>query len=597
MKGVPFSITVFLFLTTFLTAGANDSTVAIFELDKLYNEGHSVPGIEQILSMDETQPTFMSLTKRLRQAASDQNVKACVFYGENPGLGMAQTQELQRHITRLKKAGKKTYFYSRSLSTGNLQVAVATDHIVLFPSAEVFLNNIQMQGFYFKRLLDKLHLKADVIHIGDYKSAGEPFYLDGPSEASRQQSQTLLNDITTQLHLSLQKHRQLAPATIDKLMNQSLFSARQAKEAGLVDDLAYHKDFVDSLKKEHGQKTNFSRTYGLAPQKSLQLNSMMDMFAFISRLTNPAKTDNSDKIYLTVIEGIIENNMAEKLRQHILTAAQNNTVKGMILRINSPGGSALASEVICQAVKDFKKTDKPIIASMGNVAASGGYYAAVLADTIYAENLTITGSIGVVGGKIVLGELMDKIGISSHTYGPGKQTHMMSPLTPFSAEERTTLTAAFNRVYETFKNRVREGRGNKVKGSLESIAGGRVYTGSQAKELGLVDQIGGLGEAINDVVSRTKLNQYKISMYPEELKLMDIISKELAEKNDDEYPYLNHQPKLSTLIRNHPLQDSLKSLATINPKLTKALKVFITSLQLLQQEKTILIAPSFTFPQ
>lgn len=573
----------------------NDKTIAVFKLEKLFSEGHSEPGLNEILSMEDNQQTFMALLSRMRRAAFDKNVKACVFYGESVGLGMAQVQELQRQIVMLKNSGKKTYFYSRSLSPGNLQAAIATDKIVLFPQGEVLFNGIQLQGMYFKRLLDKLHLKADVIHIGDFKSAGEPFYLDGPSEASKQQTQLLLNNIADQIKMSLKEHRGMSIAKVNELVNKALFSAAEAKASGLIDELAYHKDFVDSLKKEFGDNVKFNTSYGVPKKKSLQLNNIMDVFSLFNELSAPPKIDNTDKISLTVIEGAIEAQMGEKLRRHILHAAKDKTVKAMILRVNSPGGSALASEVICQAVKDFKATGKPVIVSMGNVAASGGYYVAAPGDLIYAENLTITGSIGVVGGKIVTGELMDKIGISFHQYNKGKHADLFTTLRPFNEEEKVLLTNTFKRVYETFKNRVKEGRGNKIQGDLEKIAGGRVYTGNDALKLGLVDKIGGLRDAINEAVTRTGLTRYKVSMFPKEVKLMDLISKELREPENDEYLYTDDQSSTKSLLKKDIIQNYTESIQAINPKLGDTLNIFMKNLQMLQKERVILVSPFFAY--
>ena len=532
---------------------------------------------------------------RLRQAAFDKKVKACVFYGESVGLGMAQTQELQRQIIKLRNAGKKTYFYSRSLSIQNLQLAVATDKIILFPEGEVLFNGIQMQSMYFKRLLENLHLKADVIHIGDYKSAGEPFYLDGPSKESAQQTQVLLDNIADQLKSSLNEYRKIKISKINELVNKALFSAAEAKKEGLVDELAYHKDFVDSLKKEFGGSPAFNSSYGIPKKKQLQLNNIMDIFALFNELSAPPKIDKTDKVSLTVIEGSIHGQMAEPLRKHILHSAKDSSVKAMVVRVNSPGGSALASEVICQALKEFKATGKPLIISMGNVAASGGYYVATPGDSIYAENLTITGSIGVVGGKIVIGDLMDKMGISFHNYQKGKHADLMSSLKPFSDEERTILQNAFQRVYTTFKKRVSEGRGNKIKGDLEKIAGGRVYTGNDALALGLVDKIGGLRDAISDTVSRAKLKRYKIVMFPKEVKMLDFLSQELRQKTDDEYVYSSKKPSLKALLKADYIDKQLSMLRAINPKLESTFKNFLMNLQLMHEEKVLLVSPAFSY--
>ena len=578
-----------------LAAQEKSPVAAVFRLDRLYTEGHNEPGLEQLLSMEESQPTFMSLISRLRRAVFDKNVKVCIFYGEGVGLGLAQVQELQRHILKLKDAGKKTYFYSRSLSINNLNVASAVDKIVLFPEGEVLFNGIQLQGVYFKKLMDKLHLKADIIHIGDYKSAGEPFYLNGPSKESAQQTQSLLDNVTDQLKASLNKHRDIKISTINELTSKALLSAKEAKAAGLVDELAYHKNFVDAVKKEHGENLKFSTTYGLPKQKKIKLNSIMDIFSLINELSAPPKVDDIDKISLTVIEGAIHSKMGNALRRHILLAAKDENVKAMVLRVNSPGGSALASEVICQALKEFKKAGKPLIVSMGNIAASGGYYVAAPGDAIYAEKLTITGSIGVVGGKIVMGDLMDEIGISFHNYKKGEHVDMLSTLRPFSDKERNILKASFNRVYGTFKKRVQEGRGAKLTKDIEQIAGGRVYTGNEALALGLVDKIGGLRDAISDAVGRSKLKRYKVSMFPKEMKVMDFLSKELREKGNEEYIYQDHKKSLASVFKTDLIKQQVNALKSLNPKLGKTLETFFINLQMLHEEKVILVSPTFNF--
>jgi len=233
--------------------------------------------------------------------------------------------------------------------------------------------------------------------------------------------------------------------------------------------------------------------------------------------------------------------------------------------------------------------------SMGNVAASGGYYVAAPGDVIYAENLTITGSIGVVGGKIVMGNLMNKIGISFHNYKKGEHADMLGSLRPFSEKERKILEASFNRVYDTFKKRVTEGRGAKLKKDIGQIAGGRVYTGSKALELGLVDKIGGLRDAISDAVGRTKLKRYKISMFPQEMKIMDFLSKELREKSNDEYVYQKEQSPLKSLLKNNYISNHLSALKSLNPKLAKTLEIFLKNLQMLHDEKVLLVSPAFNF--
>jgi protease-4 len=574
---------------------SEDTTIAIFKLDHQFSEGHHEPGIQELLANDTNPKTFMSLLNRLRRASKDKNVKACVFYGDGSTLGMAQTRELRKHISNLKQAGKKTYYYSRNLSQSNTFVAAETDKIVLFPEGEVLFNGMMMQNMYFKNLLDKLGLKANVIHIGDFKSAGEPFYLTGPSKESQQQSQALLDDITSRQIESIAASRKMSEDKVKILIDKALFSAKEAKEAGLVDELAFHKDFIDSLKKEYGAKAKFNSNYGQSKKSKIKLDSILDIFALMNQLSAPPKADAMDKISLTVLEGTIESAMGETLRRHILKQAKDNTVKAMILRVNSPGGSAQASEVICQALIEFKKTGKPLIVSMGNVAASGGYYVAVPADTIFAEDLTITGSIGVVGGKLVIGGLLDKIGITTHHYKKGKHADIMTSLRPFNEDEEKILKKAFHRVYATFKRRIKEGRGNKIKGDLEDLAGGRVYTGAQALKIGLIDELGGLRDALTLAVSRTKLKRYKISMFPKQITLSSMLSDELRGPKDDELLQFSSKSKLTAILKKEGFMQKLEILHKLDPKLARSLQTFIQQLELFSSEGVMLIGPSFNY--
>jgi len=571
--------------------------IAVFHLEKMLSEGNREPTFNDILSPDKKPATFMSLLNRLRLAGKSKEIKACVFYGESIGLGLAQIQELKKQIDTLNKAGIDTYFYSRGLDQRNLLVASSTKKIVLFPESEVLLNGLFLQSMYFKNLLDKLGLEADVIHIGDFKSAGEPFYKDGPSKESKAQNKRLYDNIHEQILSAFAKGRNLTIAQVKKLINKAVFSAKEAKEEGLIDGLLTHKDFINSLKKKYGVNTEFSLSFGIPKKNKLQVNSILDIFALIHELSQPPKKDYMDKISLTVIEGGINGGMGEALRLHILKQTRDKTVKAMVLRVNSPGGSALASEVICQALLEFKKTNKPLIVTMGNVAASGGYYVAAYGDTVLAEEMTITGSIGVVGGKLVIGDMLNKIGITTHNYKLGKHADIMTTSRKFNDAERKILLKSFNRVYKTFKDRVSEGRHGKIKGDLESIAGGRVYTGTQALKLGLVDQIGGLRDALNLAKKNAKLKKYKITMFPREVSLEDLISKELRdENNDDEYIY--HQTKsnfLKSAFNAHEIEARIAILEKLDPKMAANFKTFLQQLQLLAEKEVLLIAPSFNY--
>ncbi len=581
----------FCLLTSVIQISAQDKPIiAIFDLEKYSSEGYSETNIQQLIINQDQPTTFISLLNKMRQASLDNNVKGVVFYGENLNLGMAQILEIQRQIEQLNKAGKKTFYYSQNYDLKNLSVASAVKEIYLFPQGGVVFNGFQMQNIYFKNVMEKLNISADIVHIGDFKSAGEPFYLDKPSKESEIQTNQLLNNIATITKNSFSHYRKIDSTKFDSLVDRALINATDAKKANLVDHLAYHNEFVDKLKSEFGSNILFSRTYGDPEKEALQMNNLMDLFKLINDLSKPPVADKTDKISLTIVEGVIAEEMAEELRYHILSAGKDKTVKGMVVRVNSPGGSALASEVIWQALNEFKKSGKSLIISMGDVAASGGYYISTPGEKIYAENLTITGSIGVVGGKLIFGKMLEEIGINFHTTKQGKHADIFSPLKPFTEEERTIITKSMNEVYEIFKKRVSDGRKGKIKGDLEQLAGGRVYTGNDALKIGLVDKIGGLRDALNEVVEKEKLEKHKIVLFPKETKLIDLLSKELQKKDDDEYLYLSTKSTPS-LMNQDILQTYIQTLQKVDPTLGDTLKVFIKNLELMQKERVILISP------
>ena len=575
-------------------AQADNSIVAIFHLDRFYTEANQEPGFEQIFNPEQIPTTFLSLTKRLEKAANDPKVKACIFYGEFSGLGLAQTEEFSRLVKQLKEKGKDTIYFATNVSNMNIVAASAVEQLYLFPQGEVMFNGMSFQNMYFKGLLDKLGLEADVIHIGDYKSAGEPFYLTAPSKESAEQSKALYESIYENMISQISENKSLTSEEIKQLTDTAIFSADDALKKSIITKKSLHKDMVDKIKSSYGALLTITSKYGVKKAEKLKMNSIMDLFVLLQKLSMPPVKDMSPKIAYTVLEGPITSLNGEPLRKHILKKAKDSTIKAMVLRVNSPGGSAQVSEAIYQALLEFKNTGKPLIVSMGNIAASGGYYVAVPGDIVLAEKSSITGSIGVVGGKLVFNQMLDKIGISTHNYSIGKFSNIMSPNQKFSDEEKKLIKKSFIRVYETFKDRVNTGRKGKLKANLESLAGGRVYTGTQALKIGLIDQIGGINEAIKIAADKAKLQKYKLSVYPEKLDIMDLLSKELRQEEDDTFIY-SKRININRLIQNSLVKSQINGLKAISPQLAKQIQSFIEQLQLFSSEGVLLISPQLPY--
>ena len=261
--------------------------------------------------------------------------------------------------------------------------------------------------------------------------------------------------------------------------------------------------------------------------------------------------------------------------------------------MNSPGGSALASEVLWEACEEFKETGRPFVVSMGGVAASGGYYVAAGADRIFAEPGTITGSIGVVGMKMALGGTMERLGLSTHEIKRGAHADMMNTTRPFSEAERKLVRSSMLGVYDTFKKRVADGRGDRIKGDLEALAGGRVYSGAQALEIGLVDELGGLQEALAYLTKASGLEDPKIYMTPEPKDPFAGLFADPTPDRGDEFITMEERPTPATAFQRHLAANPAFALLDDNKK-RACLRAWVT-LQTAREESTLLIGPELSF--
>ncbi|MDD7985512.1 signal peptide peptidase SppA [Lentisphaera marina] len=577
-------------LLFFCVPAFSKDLIAVYRLGHVMGETLPEPGINEILDPEKVRPlNFMQILSCLNYCVSKEEVKAVVLYSEGMRLGMAQKQELLRRIHEIKKAGKEVYLYAFNLDESTLPLAQSTK-ISLFPEGDVSFRGLAMQQLYFKGLLDKLGLEADIIHIGDYKSAGEPFYLTAPSAEAAKQQKDLGEGLFLEVTKECAKGGRKDQAAYHALIDEGLFLSQQALEHKLVDKLEYHNEFVKRLKGTHA-KADFKLNYGMPKSfEPPKINNMMDALSFFQKLSAPKKKSNNDILALVNLDGTIDARMGEQLRRYIMRASQNDQVKAMVLRINSPGGSALASEMICQATEEFKKTGKTFVVSMGNVAASGGYYSAVFGEPIFAESATITGSIGVLGGKLVMSKMLDKIGISTHEFKIGKYSDINSSTSFFNEEQRNKITESMNHVYAVFKDRINQGRKSKLTGDLEAMAGGRVYTGLQAKELGLVDKIGGLREAINEAKKQAGLKRYSLETFPKQLTFEEMLMESFRpqEKEDE---FVSYEPMMKKSLNSEWLTELMLNMKIHQPKLTHEIHKFFQYLTLLQGESTLVLDP------
>ncbi|MES2438971.1 MAG: signal peptide peptidase SppA [Verrucomicrobiota bacterium] len=565
--------------------------IAVYDLEGLVSE--SGQGTESLLglTMDPSRPlTMLDVTRSLEKAAADDAVEAVVVDADGASLDFSQIQEIRRQLLALRESGKDVWVYTEHLGNGTALLGSAANHFTLMPEADCALDGICSESMYFKGLLDKIGVRADVIHIGDFKSFGETFYRTGPSDYAKQQEEKLIDSIYGQIVDQVATGRELEAEKVRSTIDDGGLTAKKVVEAGLADHLMYRTDFVKKLHETYGEDADFDREYELPDLDGPEITGMMDVFKLMFSDVNKGKA-RKDYVAVVAMDGDITDESVAPVRSQILKLAKEDRAKALVLRVNSPGGSAMASEVLWEATDEWNATGKPFVVSMGGVAASGGYYISSAADRIFAESGTITGSIGVVGMKFVVGEAMEKIGITTHTTQRGKNAGAMSMMRGFSEEEAKLVRESMATVYDTFKKRVTDGRGKVLKGDLESLAGGRVYSGKDALDIGLVDEIGGLHEAIAWVSKEAKLETPEVKLVPEPKSGLEGLFSPPNEKEDDEIIRASYAPdagvKIQAMLKGSGLLETLPAPAK------SAVSKLASRMEAFKETQVLLIGPDF----
>lgn len=451
---------------------------------------------------------LVNLKKAIEEAKTNENVKGIYLNAGLIGAGQAGLLELREALLDFKESGKFIVAYDEAYSEGGYFLASVADEIYLNPLGGIDFNGFSSEGIFLKGFFEKVGIKPEVFRVGEFKSAVEPFILDKMSPENRLQTQYFLDDINNHALELIAKSRGIAQDSLIRINHQML--VRKPKDAvtyKLATALKYEDEVHSILKEKLGLKEDDQ----IATINATDLGGM-------------AKSKNitsSNRIAVILAEGeIVDGNAdgaisSEKFAKEIRKARKDENIKAIVLRVNSPGGSILASDVIWREMSEAKKV-KPVIVSMGEVAASGGYYIAAPADTIVAQPNTITGSIGIFGILFNVQELVnDKLGVTTDVVSTGELSDFGNMARPLSEVERTIIQSSVEDGYETFISRVAEGRGMHPD-SVRKIASGRVWTGSQAKARGLVDVLGGLDTAIGIAAAKIKAgDDYRVVYYPE----------------------------------------------------------------------------------
>ena len=437
------------------------------------------------VQMDEIERT-------LKVAKRDREVAGALIKIGSSRYGIGRLQEIRDAILDFKASGKKVIGYMTNCSTGNYLLASVCDRVVLHPSGEVRLIGLRSETSFYKGILDKLGIRADLEHIGKYKSASDIFTREEMSKAHREVQNAILDDLYDQLTQSIAERRSWSQDDVKSLIDQGPFTAKQALMHGIVDQLAYRDELKDIAKDLSGKDCRLvkARQYLGIVEYEYDWEVPLPKIAVITAegmmMTGESFTDP-----FTGTRTMGSTTIARAIRN----VRKDSSVKAVVLRIDSGGGLVVAADTIWRELMRLKDV-KPLVVSMGDVAGSGGYYIAAPAEVIVAEPGTITGSIGVISGKYNLKGLYDKIGLHKEIIKRGKHADFYTDYGDYPEEEREIVHAQIQEIYNDFIGKVAEGRGM-TREAVDQIGRGRIWTGKQAKEIGLVDELGGLNLALS----------------------------------------------------------------------------------------------------
>ena len=575
------------------------TSVAVFGLGGAVSEGPGGGDLSSLLSGTAPE-SLRSLVSRMDRAGRDKQVAAVALLYNGPVVGSAQLEELVSAVDRLRETGKPVYLLAESMGTGGYVLASHCSHLSVVPGGELALVGLATESPYIRGLLDWLGVEPDLLTCGDFKSAGEMYMREGPSRNAAAMGDRLLDSQYRTYVDLIASGRNVDRKQVRHWIDQGPYTASRARAAGLIDAVEHRREFYDRMRRAHGQTSRLLTRYGLPPRQQVDLSSPLGLIQFYSKLLQgPGRVVNrGDTIAMVYLEGtIVGGSMpisptggaaasSETLRKTLAVVERDKAIKAVVLRIDSPGGSALASEVILDAIRKVQ-ANKPVIVSMGNVAASGGYYVASYADEILAQPTTITGSIGVVGGKFATTGLWDKLGIKWASRSRGANATLNGTARVFTDDQRDRVQEQMDEIYGTFKRHVVDGRGKKLKKPIEQIAGGRVYTGRQARELGLVDRMGGQVDAIAAAAKRAGIRKYTIREYPESQGLFASLMG--TRQSDRSGPLVGRRRGLREGVRL--LDRVVPLLGTLEPQRAEAIRRIVGHLERLQHERVFLLAP------
>ena len=543
-----------------------DKSILVFDLGTSITDTRPISStgeaLQEVLSSD--QPTTITLRKAintLNAAAKDKKIIGIYIKGSNaPGVtGLANLQEIRQALQRFRETGKTIIAYDMDWTEREYYLGSVADEIVINPLGALELNGLSSQTLFLSGALDKFGIGVQVTRVGKYKSAVEPFTQEKMSPENRQQTLQLLQNIWDEYLQTIAKSRKYTKQQLQAIVdNKGMLMANDALNSKLVDKVVYYDEVLTKLKELTGKKEE-DKTF-----TQISLNNYSKVAKVAQTLSKNVKSNN--KIGVVYAQGEIVNGTGtprqiggDRLAKELRRLRLDDKVKAVVLRVNSPGGSASASEVIGREVKLISE-EKPLIVSMGNIAASGGYWISMNADRILAQANTITGSIGVFGVLFNIQEIANKNGITWDVVKIGKFADLDTTSRPKTEDELVLIQKMVDSIYERFITNVATAR-NLAPEKVEEIAQGRVWSGANAQKLGLVDEIGGIETAIKVAAEEAELgDSWKVEEYPKSRSLEQRIFRSLSGVEVD-IPTTPLDP-LTTEFKN--LQEELASLRGMN---------------------------------
>ena len=488
------------------------------------------------------------MLEAIKKAKTDENIKGISIETDGIMAGMTQLDDIRNALEDFKKSGKFVYAYGNSVSQSAYYLGSVADQYFLNPAGGIELKGMTTEVLYMKSFAEKYGIGMQIIRHGKYKSAVEPFLRDDMSPENKEQLSTMLNDLWSGNALKMANSRKIDTAQFRTVVD-SLY--------GIIPDLSLQHRLVDRLI----QKTEYDDL--IKAKINLKKDDKLNKISF-SKYISSYSEDNlkkDDQVAVLYASGAIYNGegndavYSENFVKEIKKLAENDKVKAVVFRINSPGGSANASDEILFEMQQLKKK-KPVVVSFGDYAASGGYYIAMAADKIYAEPNTLTGSIGVFGMIPYFKEIANKNGLSSHAVNTNANSNMYSPINGLTPGGVSMMTRSVEQTYKRFVHFVSQNRKKSFE-QIDEVGGGRVWSGKRAKQIGLVDELGSLNDAINYAAKQAKLKDFNVAPYPKKVSEFEQLFKDMEEN------------EISTkLIKNKIGKENYKIFEQIiNPKL------------------------------